>query len=243
MAGKNVTIKIDSDTKGAESGINKISKELNSFANNVKKGPLDNAAKLGAAVTGVGTAFSAVTGAIKAASAAIHECTEAYNIQAKAERQLEVAAKNNPYLNNTNVTNLKNYAAQLQELTTYGDEQLLPMMAELAASGRTEEQIMQVMGAAVDVAASGTMSLDAAVSALNKTYSGTAGTLGKTNAQIKALTEDELKNGDAVKIMAEQYKGMAEETTKATGSTEQLKNLFDKIKKIKGVISVERSSI
>lgn len=230
MAGKNVTIKIDSDTKGAESGINKISKELNSFANNVKKGPLDNAAKLGAAVTGVGTAFSAVTGAIKAASAAIHECTEAYNIQAKAERQLEVAAKNNPYLNNTNVTNLKNYAAQLQELTTYGDEQLLPMMAELAASGRTEEQIMQVMGAAVDVAASGTMSLDAAVSALNKTYSGTAGTLGKTNAQIKALTEDELKNGDAVKIMAEQYKGMAEETTKATGSTEQLKNAWGDFK-------------
>ena len=230
MAGKNVTIKIDSDTKGAESGINKISKELNSFANNVKKGPLDNAAKLGAAVTGVGTAFSAVTGAIKAASAAIHECTEAYNIQAKAERQLEVAAKNNPYLNNTNVTNLKNYAAQLQELTTYGDEQLLPMMAELAASGRTEEQIMQVMGAAVDVAASGTMSLDAAVSALNKTYSGTAGTLGKTNAQIKALTEDELKNGDAVKIMAEQYKGMAEETTKATGSTEKIKNAWGDFK-------------
>ena len=234
MAGKNVTIKIDSDTKGAESGLNKISKELNSFANNVKKGPLDNAAKLGAAVTGVGTAFSAVTGAIKTASAAIHECTEAYKAQATAERQLEVAAKNNPYLNSTSVTNLKNYATQLQKLTTYGDEELLPMMAQLAASGRTEEQTMQIMSAAVDLAASGTMSLDSAVTNLNRTLNGTAGTLGKTNSKIKSLTEDELKNGEAVKIIAEQYKGMAEETAKATGSSQQLKNAWGDFKETLG---------
>lgn len=234
MAGKNVTIKIDSDTKGAESGINKISKELNSFANNVKKGPLDNAAKLGAAVTGVGTAFSAVTGAIKTASAAIHECTEAYKAQATAERQLEVAAKNNPYLNSTSVTNLKNYATQLQKITTYGDEELLPMMAQLAASGRTEEQTMQIMSAAVDLAASGTMSLDSAVTNLNRTLNGTAGTLGKTNSKIKSLTEDELKNGEAVKIIAEQYKGMAEETAKATGSSQQLKNAWGDFKETLG---------
>ena len=230
MAGKNVTIKIDSDTKGAESGLNKISRELNSFANNVKKGPLDNAAKLGAAVTGVGTAFSAVTGAIKTAAAAIHECTEAYKAQATAERQLEVAAKNNPYLNSTSVTNLKNYAAQLQKITTYGDEELLPMMAQLAASGRTEEQVMQIMGAALDLSASGAMSLDSAVTNLNRTLNGTAGTLGKTNSKIKALTEEELKNGDAVKIIAEQYKGMSEETTKATGATTQLKNAWGDFK-------------
>lgn len=234
MAGKNVTIKIDSDTKGAESGLNKISKELNSFANNVKKGPLDNAAKLGAAVTGVGTAFSAVTGAIKTASAAIHECTEAYKAQATAERQLEVAAKNNPYLNSTSVTNLKNYATQLQKITTYGDEELLPMMAQLAASGRTEEQTMQIMSAAVDLAASGTMSLDSAVTNLNRTLNGTAGTLGKTNSKIKSLTEDELKNGEAVKIIAEQYKGMAEETAKATGSSQQLKNAWGDFKETLG---------
>ena len=230
MAGKNVTIKIDSDTKGAESGINKISKELNSFANNVKKGPLDNAAKLGAAVTGVGTAFSAVTGAIKTASAAIHECTEAYKAQATAERQLEVAAKNNPYLNSTSVTNLKNYAAQLQKISTYGDEELIPMMAQLAATGRTEDQVMQIMSAALDLSASGAMSLDSAVTSLNKTLNGTAGTLGKTNSKIKSLTEEELKNGKAVEIIAEQYKGMAEETTKATGATTQLKNAWGDFK-------------
>ena len=230
MAGKNVTIKFDSDTKDAQSGIDSISKKLASLSNNIKKGPLDTFSKLGSAATGLKSTLGMATQAIKAVGAAISECTDAYKVQATAERQLEVAAKNNPYLNSTNVTNLKNYASELQKISTYGDEELLPMMAQLAASGRTEEQIMQVMGAAIDVAASGTMSLDAAVTSLNKTYSGTAGTLGKTNSKIKELTEEELKNGDAVKIMAEQYKGMAEETAKATGSTEQLKSAWGDFK-------------
>ena len=44
---------------------------------------------------------------------------------------------------------------------------LLPFMAKLAAAGRTQEEIFDVMAVAVDMAASGAMSLDSG-SNLNK---------------------------------------------------------------------------
>ena len=231
MSGQNVTIKVGSDVKEATAGINKVAKQINSLANTIKKSsPVATLGNIGSAVTGLGTAFKAVTGAVKAAAACVSDLSETYKVQARAETQLETAAKNNPYLNSTSVTSLKNYASQLQSISTYGDEQLLPMMAELAAAGRNEEQIMDIMAASIDVAASGTMSLDSAVKALNGTYQGNVGALGKQINGVKSLTQEQLKNGDAVKLVAEQYKGMAEETSKAIGSTEQLKNAWGDFK-------------
>lgn len=98
------------------------------------------------------------------------------------------------------------------------------MMAQLASAGRTQEEIQKIMSAALDVSASGMMSLDSAVTALNKTYSGSVGLLGNQIDGLKGLTTEQLKNGDAVDIVAAKYKGMAEETAKVTGSYEQMKN-------------------
>lgn len=209
---KQVSIKINADSKNAESGIDKLEKKLKSFG---KNSALTGAAKLGAAVTGIGTAFTAATKAIGAAVKALGECSEAYKVQEKAEKSLEMAARNNPLLNESSVKALKNYASELQSVSNYGDEQLIPMMTRLAASGRSQQEIMQIMGAAVDIAASGTMSLESAVSNLNKTYTGTAGKLSELSPKIKEMTADQLKSGEAVKILAEQYKGMAKATVDA----------------------------
>ena len=119
---------------------------------------------------------------------------------------------------------MKNYASELQKISTVGDEELIPMMAQLAAAGRTQEEIQSIMSAALDVSASGMMSLDSAVTALNKTYSGSVGLLGNQISGLKGLTAEQLKNGKAVEVVAERFKGISEETSKATGTSEQLKN-------------------
>lgn len=167
---------------------------MNTFANAVKNSaPVNAMAKLGVAASGLGTAFSALTGAAKAVSATVADLTNTYKVQAMAETQLETAARNNPYLNGANVTNLKNYASQLQSISVYGDEQLLPMMAPLSAAGRTESEIMDIMSASIDVAASGSMSLESAVKNLNQTYAGTSGQLGVSLAN-KPYDYDTLQN-------------------------------------------------
>lgn len=222
-----VSVKIDGDSKGAEQAIKKVKDQLGKIADNKALGGFN---QIGLGFGSIKTMAGTAVEGIKKVVAAMNECAEAYRIQANAEIQLETAARNNPYLNSESVTNLKNFASSIQSMTTYGDEELLPFMAKLAAAGRTEAQIMDIMTAAADMAASGTMSLESAVNALNGTYQGNVGLLGKQISGVKSLTKEELANGDAVKLVAEKYKGMAEEVAKATGSTKQLKNAWGDFK-------------
>lgn len=209
MADGEVLINTKIDTQGAEKGAKDLNKGLSSL---IKSG-----GALGGVLTGV-------TMGLKASTKVIKETTAAINTQIKAEKQLEVAASNNPYLDKKSVQELKNYASQLQSISTVGDEQILPLMSQLASAGRTQEEIQSILSAALDVSASGMMSLDGAVTQLNATFSGNVGQMGRQITELKDLTAEELKNGKAVDIIAQKYKGIAEETTAATGSFEQMKN-------------------
>ncbi|MBQ6567451.1 MAG: hypothetical protein IJL80_10370, partial [Treponema sp.] len=208
-----VSMKFTADSKNAEKGINQVTSKLNSFKKKIESvgnsGPVKGLANLSSAFGGVGKAVDTVTKAVGKAVAALDECGELWKVQLNAERQLEAAAKNNPYLNGQSVKGLKDFASQLQSVSNYGDEQLLPLMAQLAAAGRTQAEIMDIMGAAVDVAASGTMSLESAVKGLNQTYSGSAGSMAKALPALKNLTAEQLKSGEAVKMAAQAFKGQA----------------------------------
>lgn len=228
---KNLNIKIKADSKEFNSGIDKATDKINSFAKKVEKNSI---VKIAGKINPLLQSFSLVTSGIKNAVSAISECSDAYEKQANAETLLRTAVKNNPYLNEQSVLQLKEYASHLQSISTVGDEELLPFMAQLAAAGRTQTEIQQIMGAALDVSASGTMSLESAVKNLNKTFSGLSGELGESVPQIKQLTKEQLKNGDAVKILAEQYSGMAKSTAGSTGGWKQFKNTLGDLQEMIG---------
>ncbi|ERF61742.1 hypothetical protein HMPREF0860_1604 [Treponema socranskii subsp. socranskii VPI DR56BR1116 = ATCC 35536] len=231
--------RLDIDTRINTQNLDKDVKSVDAKLKGLSKSGSTSLGGLVGSFTAVATVAGTVAGTIALVNKGIKAISAAYIEQTKAEKQLEIAARNNPYLNDSNVSALRNYASEIQSLTVYSEGELLPMMAQLSASGRTQQQIMDIMGAAVDVAASGTMDLNSAVSALNATYNGMAGTLGRQNGAIKNLTEEQLKNGDAVKIVAEQYKGMASEVAKTTGAGTQLKNAFDDLKSVLGKPFVE----
>ena len=231
MADGRITIDTKIDEKGFASSLNRIAEKIQSFGNYPTLKALSN---IGNSITGVAEGYKIVTDSIKKVSAAVKEMSEAYKTQKTAETALTQAAKNNPYLLSENVKHLKDYASELQSISTYGDEELLPFMAQLASAGRTEQEIMDIMSASINVAASGSMSLESAVRNLNKTFSGLSGELGEANPQIKALSAEQLKNGEAVKVLAKQYDGMAKEVAKATGSSEQLHNAIGDLKEEMG---------
>lgn len=228
---KNLSIKIKADSKEAENGIDKVVSKINSLGKNKTLSVLN---KLNGSLSLAGKAFSLVTSGIKNAVSAISECSDAYEKQANAETLLQTAVKNNPYLNEQSVLQLKEYASHLQSISTVGDEELLPFMAQLAAAGRTQTEIQQIMSAALDVSASGAMSLESAVKNLNKTFSGLSGELGESVPQIKQLTKEQLKNGEAVKILAEQYSGMAKSSAGSTGGWKQFKNTLGDLQEMIG---------
>lgn len=226
-----VSIGTEIDTSGAEKGIKGLSNKLKTLT---KKLTSNEWAKAGSAISGLGVAFSGVTKAVNSVASGIKAVNDAYRVQIGAETQLQTASQNNPYLDGQSVKNLKAYASQLQSVSTFGDEELLPFMAQLASSGRTEQEIMDIMAASINVAASGTMSLESAVRNLNKTYGGLSGELGESIPQIKNLTTEQLKNGEAVKVIAGQYKGMAESVAQTTGSSQRLANTWGDFKEALG---------
>lgn len=230
---KNLNIKIAANTENAAKGIDQITRKLNELEKQ-SKNRLSKISKFALAFNGIQNVFSLVTSGIKNAVSAISECSDAYEKQANAETLLRTAVKNNPYLNEQSVLQLKEYASHLQSISTVGDEELLPFMAQLAAAGRTQTEIQDIMSAALDVSASGAMSLESAVKNLNKTFSGLSGELGESVPQIKQLTKEQLKNGDAVKILAEQYSGMAKSTAGSTGGWKQFKNTLGDLQEIIG---------
>lgn len=182
--------------------------------------------KLGSVASSGGGAAAAITAAVMAAKKYIEtlkEANEAYKVQEKAEKALSKAAENNPYLNDEGVERLKDFAGEIQKVSNYGDEATIDIMAQLAATGRSEAEIMKIMAAAADYAAAKHISLESAVQNLNKSYGGLAGELGELFPEVKALTAEQLKNGEAVDIIAQKYKGFAQE---AADSGTQAKNAF-----------------
>ena len=78
------------------------------------------------------------------------------------------------------------------------------------AMGLTEKQIEDVLKASTDLAASGVMPLDQAVKELSISYSGNIEQLKRMNPELANLTKHQLAQGEAVRIIGQEYKGMAD---------------------------------
>lgn len=233
MADGEVKINTKLDTSGVDKGLKDLNKKLDDAGKSI-----DNAGKksktlntnLGGIGKGAIAAAGAVAGvavAVKKTVDALNDCEKAYKVQQKAEIALQQAAKNNPYLNNESVYNLRNFASELQSMSEIGDEVSLQVMAQLAATGRNEEQIMEIMSAAADMAAVTGEDIASAAQKLNATLNGNAGMLGRQVTAINNLTKEELESGKAIDIVAQQYKGSAEAMA---DQTVQLENAWGDFK-------------
>ena len=215
MADGEVKIDTKLDTSGLDKGLKDMKNKLDgadkTLDTGAKKGKgfADNLKGISSGAVASAGAVAGVAVAVKKTVDALNDCEKAYQVQRKAEIALQTAAKNNPYLNDESVYNLRNFASELQSMSNIGDEQSLQVMAQLAAMGRTEEQIQAIMKAAADMSAVTGNSLQNVALQLNKTYSGLAGELGEANSAIRGLSKEELEAGKAIDIIAQQYNGQA----------------------------------
>lgn len=132
---------------------------------------------------------------------------------------------------------LMEQASELQSRSTLGDETIINQQAFLAALGLTETQIRQTIEAAVQLSYATGMELDGAVKNLAKTYSGLTGELGESIPALKQFTAEELKAGEAVAYINENYKGFAEAAASTGGGpVVQLKNQLGDLAEQIGIV-------
>ena len=110
------------------------------------------------------------------------------------------------------------------------------------AMGLTEKQIEDVLKASTDLAASGVMPLDQAVKALSLSYSGNITQLKRMNPELANLTKHQLAQGEAVRIIGKEYKGMADAMANTfEGRDTQWKNNFSDLQAaVGGVIQATK---
>ena len=96
---KKATIKITSDTKDAQSGLDKVTKKINEFSKSNNEN-LSSLKRFNGAITGaiksfgaVGVAAGVAVKAIKKINETVQETTKLYKEQIKAERQLDATVK------------------------------------------------------------------------------------------------------------------------------------------------------
>ena len=200
MADQKVNIKISAQ------GAGKAKKDIGGLDVSIKK--------LGRSVLNVAGAYFGTQGLING----IMRSAELAGIQEQAEKQLEFA------LGKTS-TALLNQASALQKVTTFGDEAIISQQAFLASLEFSEAQIKDIINASVDLASATGISLESAVRNTAKTFSGLSGELGELIPQLRDLTTEEMKAGEAVKVMADLFGGTAQAQAETlTGKIEQMKN-------------------
>ena len=248
MADYNIKAEITADASGFESGIKKAQKASSGLSSSVanvvkglgKSGFVGALGAVGLAAGGVTAALGTVVKVAKQVSKTIKECTEAYKAQLIAERALDTAIQNNPFVTGASSKALKEFASEMQKVSNYGDEELIPMMTNLISLGRTETETMQIMSVAMDMSAGMGISLDTAITQLNATLNGNIGRLGQQNSELKGLTEEELKQGKAIEILGEKFKGLSGATA---DTSKQLKNIKGDFKEALGQFTLPSSDM
>ena len=145
------------------------------------------------------------------------------DVQQQAEARLLTALKGRSDVQQRLLTQ----ASELQSRSILGDEVIIVQQAYLASLGMTEVQIGKVIEAAAQLSAATGMTLESAVKNLAKTFGGLTGELGESIPKLKEFTTEQLKNGEAVDFILENYKGFAETAAKeGLGAVKQLKNAW-----------------
>jgi len=206
MGLKKATVKLGADIGEFTSKMRKASTSFKKMGKNIQKAGKTMSMSLTAPLT----AFAAAS-------------IKAFDTQAKAEAKLMTALKGNKKA----FDNLTKSATAFQNVSTFGDEEIIAQQAYLASLGLTETEINKVIAASMDLASGTGQTLEFGVKNLAKTFGGLTGELGESIPALKNLTKEQLMAGEAVDVVAKQFEGQAQAAAKAgAGGLKQLSNRF-----------------
>lgn len=157
----------------------------------------------------VGELVSAL-GLVAASRAALEfakESAAAWGEQEAGVKRLNAALTSQGRL--TESLELQQFAGDLQKATGQGDELTLSLMGNFAALGRTTPELRNMARAASELAAGTGMSLPQAMEALNLSLDGQVRGLSMTVPAVRNLTEEQLRNGEAIRLVSSLYQGQA----------------------------------
>ena len=214
-------VELEIETEKAKKKIEKDGKESGesfseSFAKTAKKG-----FETASSILETTAKVAAVRGATLIASAFLAARQE------QVVQNLETSLRRIGEFSNATSKDIQDFASELQSLSTIGDEVILGQIAIAQSFGATADQSKRLVAASIDLAAAQGKSVEEATRQLSKTLGGYAGELGETIPILKEFTQEQLRAGQQIDVIAKQFKGFSEDSVKTFGgAVKQTTNLL-----------------
>jgi len=189
------------------------------------KGFSDGVKSVATSIAGITKTAALAAGALGAVFTA--KSIQLANEQENAINRLNTALKVNGDFSQEASQDFQNFASELQKTTKFGDEAILNNLALAKSFGATNEQAKQIATTAADLAEALNIDLESATRNVAKTLGGFAGELGETIPALKNLNAEQLKAGEGIRVLADQFGGTAQQRVKTfSGGLSQLSNTF-----------------
>jgi len=237
MANKNesVTVKIAAKTAGTKD-VQYLGDEISRLDGKTKRAG-ESTSFIGG-LSKIKIAALAAAAAVGAIVSRIGDWIAAASKQEIAETKLETTLRNVTGATDDQIQSLKEQAAALQQVTTYGDEATISAQAMLGTFGLTADQIKALtpglldMAAAMDQSGEGTGDLTSQSIALGKALTDGIGSLKRYGVTITDAQEAQWKLADQntkvamlTEILAGNFSGLAEAVGNTfAGSVQKAKN-------------------
>lgn len=175
------------------------------------------AAKSGAAT------IATITGLIYSAK----KFSDAASVQQDAVNKLNSSLRQLGEYSGKTSLELQKFASEIQSVTRFGDEAVIEQLSFAQAMGATADQSKKIVSAAADMASALGIDLNSAVRNISKTLGGLAGELGEIIPELKGLTQEQMKSGAAIDLIASKFNGFAQRDANTfSGSVDQMSNAF-----------------
>ena len=257
MAAKNIGATITLKDGGFKSGIKSAVTGLNNFKKNSDVAT-SSVKKFSSQTNSAGTSLASMAKkavGVVAAYASIKqlvtwgkECVVAANAQATAEKRLETTMMNVKGVTMQNVNTMKKYAAELQGVTTVGDEVTIQGASQLATFQLQSDTIKTILPALQDlavsqygVAVSGDQ-MQSMANLVGKVMTGNVGALTRYGVTLNDAQSKILKTGTEseraamlVEVLGQNFGGLAEAMANTPeGKVQQLKNAWGDMQEVIG---------
>ena len=180
---------------------------------------------------------------------AINKTVEAYRKQIEAETKLRASLRNVSTASKDGADKLIALAAALQEVTTFGDEQIIAGQAMLATFQLNEDAIASLTERMLDMAVAqgtGGDGLTTIALQLGKAFTGQVGALSRSGVLIDKTALKSARAASATKEFAflvneldKNFKGLARELATTTlGQIDQLENKISDLNEVMGLVAL-----
>lgn len=207
-----LVVQISADTKGANEGIKAVTDKLTGLVDKVSGiGQTLKSAEGAFSAIKIGGAFAAATIAVEKIKAVLEATVGEFH---KSEDGVTKLANSLALMGEKDiggsVKRFEQLADVIQSTTVVADDTVIELAQLGVAAGKTDQQIEQLIKAAVGLSAATGTDVNQAFNQLMNTFKGVSRGLDVMVPELQNLTQAQLLAGDAVGIVASKFDGFGE---------------------------------